>query len=100
GGAHCSAVYASLERVTRPVSGHRRDEPRACLADASQGAWPLEESAAAQGSGAAAPAGDRTREEARLLHPCGGLAARRPRALRPRDALGGDAAAPGLLPTE
>ena len=51
-----------------------------------------------QGGRAAAAARGRARPQARLLDPGGGLAARRPRAVRARDALGGHAAPAGLLP--
>src|SRR5207253_3613957 len=49
--------------------------------------------------GAARPARAPGAPQARLLDPRRSLAARRAGAVRPRDALGGDSPAPGLLPT-
>ena len=86
----------SLE-VRVPVPRSRRHEPRLRAADAAQGARAPEEGAAAEGGRAAPAARDHPREEARLLDSGRGVAARRARAVRARDALGRDAAAPGLL---
>ena len=57
----------------------------------------VEEGSAAQGGGAVAPARDRARQEARLLDSGRGLAARRARTVRARDAVRGDPPAAGLL---
>ncbi len=48
--------------------------------------------------GAAAAVGGRARPQARLLDPGGGVAPRRAGAVRPRDAVAREPAAPGLLP--
>ena len=61
-------------------------------------ARPAQEGAATQGGRAARAEPDRARQEARLLDPGRGLAARRARAVRPRDAERRDAAPSGLLP--
>ena len=64
----------------------------------AQGARPQEEGAAAQGRGAADPAGAAAAAQARVLDSRGRLASRRARAVRAGDALRRDVAPPGLLP--
>ncbi len=88
------ALAGGESAVPRPGG----DELRVRAADEAQGARPVEEGAAAQGGRAAAAARGRARAEARLLDSGGGMAARRSRAVRARDALGGDGPAPGVLP--
>ena len=76
----------ALARGARPVPRPARDEPRLRAADAAQGARPREEGAAAEGRRAAPAARGRARAQARLLDSGGGVAARRARAVRARDA--------------
>ena len=92
-------------RVDGALAGSAGAVPRSsgyelCLraADEAQGARPVEEGAAPQGGRAAPPARGRARQEARLLDPGGGMAARRPRAVRARDAFGRHGPAAGILP--
>src|SRR5439155_11854299 len=75
-----------------------RDELRARVADPPQGARAAQEGTSPEGRGAARAARALAPPQTRLLDPGRGLAARRPGAVRPRDALGGDASATGLLP--
>ena len=81
-----------------PFLDPRRDELLARARRPAQGARAAQEDPPAQGGRAADPARAPAPAQARLLDPGRGLAARRPRAVRARDALGRDAAAPGLLP--
>ena len=92
-------VDGVVARDARAVHGHRRRRVRVLAAGAAQGARLLEEAAAAEGGRAAAAGRGRARPQARLLDPGGGVAARRARAVRARDALGRDAAAAGLPPS-
>ena len=81
-------VDGALARGARAVPRPAGDELRARAADARYKVRGLaEEGAAAEGGRAAAAAGDRARPQARLLDPGRGVAARRARAVRPRDAL-------------
>ena len=91
-----SMAWSLETRVPFMDTGGR--ELRVLAARAAQGARPLEEAAAAEGGRAAAAARGRERSQARLLDPRGGVAARRARAVRARDARAGDAPAPGLPP--
>ena len=91
-------VDGALARGAGAVPRPGRDELRARAAASPPGARAAQEGAAAQGGRAARPEPDRARQEARLLDPGRGVAARRARAVRARDAVAGLASPPGLLP--
>ena len=93
-------VDGALARGARPVPRLRGDELRLRAAGEAQGARAIEEGAAPQGRGAAAAARGRARAQARLLDSRGGLAARRARAVRARDAVAGDAPPQGFFQPE
>src|SRR5207342_2081244 len=91
-------IDGAFARGARPVPRPGRDQLLARAGRPAQGARTAQEDSPPQGGSAPDPVRAPGPAQARVLDPGRGLVAGRPRAVRPRDALGGDAPAPGLLP--
>src|SRR5581483_7394550 len=93
-----SGLDGALAGDAGALPGPARRGLRAGAARQAEGAWIAEEGRAAARRRPAPAAADRPGAQARVLDPGGGVAARRARAVRPRDALGRRTPAAGVLP--